>query len=144
MVRDFLFVKSGDCATVEILGRGIVLGMRAYRLASFSSQRISIIESGRARRTEIYRRVQTAMARTMASTFTRREDGMLKGRHSTKLQIWLKLCFLRRSRVWVRFAKGALFVKGSLREICSTSRDGRALVEAKQSKARQRTAKRGS
>ena len=48
------------------------------------------------------------MARIMASTFTRREDGMLKGQRSTKLQIWLRVSFLQRCRVGVRIAKGAV------------------------------------
>ena len=78
------------------------------------------------------------MARTMASTFTRRVDGMLKGRCSTKLQDCLIISFLQRCRVGVRIAKGALFVKVSLREILCASLLGRALIEskAKQSQAK--------
>ena len=111
--------------------------MRAYRLASLSSQRKLIIESGRARRTEIYRRVQTAMARTMASTFTRREDGMLKGRRSTELQILLEIAFFKDVGSGSGLQKG-LYVKVSLMEIYGMTRHGRALIEskAKQSQAK--------
>ena len=33
LIGRLLFVKGGNCATVEILGRGVFLSMRAYKLA---------------------------------------------------------------------------------------------------------------
>lgn len=75
--------------------------------------------------------VQTAIARAMASTFTRRVDGMFKVRRSKEPQLWLILVLLQKCPIRIRTRDRVLFREVLCREVWYTFLVGWALIDSK-------------